>query len=163
MRSRGKSLRGTAFQLLAVRDRSCHEMENSLLKRGFSQDDVRAFLVELKDRGYLDDRRLAERMAQQGVTGGKTGPVRMRYELVERGIPPHLAQAAVQKAWQDVDEQETAQDLAAKKVDSSMKSEDEMVRAKGRVGRYLLRRGFTTATVHRVIDKIFQDEETDGY
>lgn len=84
--------RQAAFRLLAVRDRSTGELESRLLAR-HPPAAVARVLEELAGAGYLDDARLARRLAERYLAERDFGPARIRHELRRRGLAAAAAEA----------------------------------------------------------------------
>ena len=154
-KGKGNSLRGSAFRMLALKDRSCRELRVALLKRGFAEAEVLNLVAEFEDKGYLDDEGLAERTVQYRLESGRTGPLRIRHELLERGVAAGTVERVVQQATKDVDLEEMALRLAVKKANA--RKATSQVKQRGRVGRFLLGRGFSPTTVDRVIARLFEE------
>lgn len=84
-----------ALRLLTSREHSRHELQRKLLVRGHDEVGVERALDDLSERGLLSEERMAEAYVAERVRKG-FGPVRIRQELRQRGLPdeliePHLA------------------------------------------------------------------------
>lgn len=87
-----------ALRLLAAREHSRLELGRKLRARGFASDEVDAVLARLIAAGAVDESRLAGLYVAERVHKG-FGPLRIRAELVEKGLPdalidPHLTSLA---------------------------------------------------------------------
>jgi regulatory protein len=83
-----------ARRLLATREHSRLELERKLRSRGFDDAEIGEALDRLVAEGALDEARLAEQYIAERAAKG-FGPVRIRAELLEKGlsdalIDPHL-------------------------------------------------------------------------
>jgi regulatory protein len=96
--------------LLARRDHSTTELSRKLQGKAFNQADIDAILTELHQKGFLNDARFIESYIHHRRTRGY-GPLRIRAELLERGITEDLIEhqlriadnawlEEVRKAWQ---------------------------------------------------------------
>jgi regulatory protein len=74
-----------ALDLLARREHSRQELKRKLGARDFSADTIEATLAELTTSGALAEARFTESFVRTRAARGK-GPVRIRFELAERGI-----------------------------------------------------------------------------
>lgn len=83
-----------ALRLLVRREHSRSELGHKLDKRGYHGGDIEAALDRLADEGYLSDARFAELYAEQRVAKG-FGPLRVKADLVSRGVDSGQAQHAV--------------------------------------------------------------------
>ncbi|MBI4495868.1 MAG: regulatory protein RecX [Deltaproteobacteria bacterium] len=88
----------SALRLLAGRDFSRAELGRRLEAGGFPPGEVEKTLARLEERGHLDDRRLARRLAILLAGEKLLGPRRIEQKLTQRGIPPNLAGEALAQA-----------------------------------------------------------------
>lgn len=68
-----------------MREHSQRELLDKLALRGYSRIDVEPIIAEFAKQGWQDNQRFAESYARQRMMKGY-GPVRIRYELQQRGI-----------------------------------------------------------------------------
>lgn len=68
-----------------MREHSQRELLDKLALRGYSRTDVEPIIAEFAKQGWQDNQRFAESYARQRMMKGY-GPVRIRYELQQRGI-----------------------------------------------------------------------------
>jgi regulatory protein len=74
-----------ALDLLARREHSRQELKRKLGARDFPADIIEATLAELTNSGALEEGRFTESFVRTRAARGQ-GPVRIRFELAERGI-----------------------------------------------------------------------------
>ena len=55
-----QKIKNRILHLLSYRSRSSKELENHLIKRGFSKENINPVLEELKTKGYIDDKAFTE-------------------------------------------------------------------------------------------------------
>lgn len=82
---RRQAIEQVCLRLLARREHSQRELMEKLALRGFSQDEVLPVIAEIAAQNWQNDERFAEFFVRQRIAGGY-GPVRIRYELQQRGI-----------------------------------------------------------------------------
>ena len=132
-----------AGRLLAAREHSRAELARKLAARGFEPGDVAAALDRLAASGALSDARAAERYVAERAAKG-FGPLRIRAELLEKGVPeavfgPYLE--TMDEDWPD---------LLAAACDRRFGNEPPADRAEyARRGRFLEQRGFPAALIRR--------------
>jgi regulatory protein len=80
-----QSIQQICLRLLAMREHSQRELLDKLALRGYSRADVEPIIAEFAEQGWQDNQRFAECYARQRMIKGY-GPVRIRYELQQRGI-----------------------------------------------------------------------------
>ncbi len=122
--------------MLAVRERSRKEL---LARLG---QDAAGVVDELADVGLQDDRRFAEEWARSGVAR-LHGPLRVRRELVEKGVAEAIVDSVLAEAYGGEKERELAE-RAAGKHRRSLEGKDPQGRARTMYS-YLLWRGFNPA------------------
>ncbi|HEY1521851.1 MAG TPA: RecX family transcriptional regulator [Solirubrobacteraceae bacterium] len=128
---------GLAYAHLNRRDRTVAELRIYLGKRGIHDDVAEVALDELCDQGYLDDDRFARLFAQDKSHLEQWGNDRIRRALIGRGIPEHVADAAV-GGGSESGELERALALLERRFPAGCSGRPESQRALG----VLLRKGY---------------------
>jgi regulatory protein len=149
-----------AYRLLARRAFSERELEERLRRRGVSDAEIAVTLDGLKRQGYLDDAATAAQWARSWRTYKGWGPMRVRAELVRRGLDRRLAEQVLAESFPD-DETETA----AMQVAVRLVSRPAFSRAGRRqaqwLAAHLMRRGFPIGTARRVAGRCCPGREDD--
>lgn len=73
------------LRFLARREHSRRELVDKLVLRGFERNEVETVIDELAEQNWQNDDRFAECFVRQRIASGY-GPIRIRYELQQRGI-----------------------------------------------------------------------------
>jgi regulatory protein len=137
------SLKGRALKALAGRERSRVELERKLSSFEEEPGQLAKLLDELQAKGFLDDQRAADSLANH--RGRKLGTARVVLEMKARGIEP---QAIAQTTEQlKATEMERACEVWRKKFGTP--AEDAAAQAKQM--RFLMTRGFSAEIIRRVI------------
>ncbi len=134
-----------AVRLLAMREHSRRELCSKLGRR-FGEEVVEPVLDELESQGLQSDRRFAEQYVHSRRSKG-FGPLRIRAELVERGIGEELIASTLDRdddCWRQL-----MLEVAQRKFGATP-AEDR--REQARRGRFLSGRGFPG---HLVNDYLF--------
>jgi len=137
-------VRAVAFRYLANRDHSCTELQAKLLRRGLPAVVVTQALRELEAENLLNDQRFAESFARSRINRYQ-GPLKIRAELIKRGIPKDLIDIALSdhaEQWEDL-----ALQWACKRASGEMNQEE-----KARLYRSGANRGFTHEQMLRALD-----------
>jgi len=153
-----------ALRALAHRPRSEAEIRSRLGKAelGAEADETVAWLMRL---GYLDDAAFARARARGLVTGGRAGPRLVERRLRAAGIVDAAARDAIREAMQEATgergvpaEVALCRALAARRVKGGDVGglEDK---ARSRLARWLLGRGFAGPVVARVVGTF---DDSDG-
>ena len=90
-----------ALRALNARDRTERELRAALMRRGCPQDAIEVVLEDLVAEGLVDDRRYAERYAEDRRDLDGWGHVRIALELEKRGVDPAVIEAALAAAGGD--------------------------------------------------------------
>ncbi len=139
-----------ALKALTRRDHSEAELRRKIADRGISSAIIDDLIVRLKESGYLDDRRFALRWAESAVRNGKGYGFRLRFELSRRGIPDDLASEISERIGAEYDEAEAVRELVIRKFAGFTAGETDE-KLKRRIVGYLQRRGFSLASIFRVL------------
>jgi regulatory protein len=142
-----------ALRLLAARARSEQEIRARLARAGLAEvaDAVVAWLGGL---GYLDDRAFAAARARSLLRPGRLGPRLAERRIVAAGVDGPDARAAVAEALLAAGggsggELALCRALAERRAGGDPAALDE--RARARLARFLLGRGFSGAVVAQVV------------
>jgi SOS response regulatory protein OraA/RecX len=95
-----------ALRILGLREHFTRELEGKLFTRTRDGAAVHRALDALRERGYLDDQRAAQYVAEFITRRGAVGPRLLKAELLRRGCPPELvgelvARHAAEQAEED--------------------------------------------------------------
>lgn len=138
-----------ALKLLSYRGRSERELINRLSIKGYTDEDIRKSLEELKDMGLIDDRKTALDFKNYAKETKKLGSMGIRNFLLSRGISVDV----IEEICNDNDEEEDAYKLIQKRIRNL---EDE--KAKKRIYSLLQRRGYSFETISKVLKRFYNEE-----
>jgi regulatory protein len=147
-----KSLTGRAY--------SNAELRQKLQARALNIADVDTAMLRLKEYGYVDDRRFAERFAATRLEDEGLGKRRVSNDLRRRRITPALAASTVEKLYQDVDETALIEDYIRRKYRRAPRqalfhSQKDLASAYRR----LTRAGFGSAGILKVLKRFAANPE----
>ena len=141
-----------ALRLLTIKDRTTKELANRLRRKGFDEDVVNTVIAEMKDLGYVDDKKYAMHFAKLRATYNKFGPYRIRIELEKHGIPKDMAQDTVGRIFQEGMEEANALELAEQWIArKGIKNREKSLR---RLYAYLARRGFAPDIIRKTLRQV---------
>lgn len=147
-----KKAKNAAFKFLSYRSHCIHELTTKLHKKGFSQEIISSVIDDFKKKGYLDDRIFAVQWIESRSRGKSLGSLRLREELLQRGVEKSLVNDVLKEGLLEDEEKEIAL-MAAKKKRALLKSIDP-VAAKRRIYGYLFRRGYSMNTIEYVLKQL---------
>lgn len=145
--------KGSAFdsaaRMLGLREHSRAELAKKLDNKGFESGEIDQALERLVELGYLDDQRFAQTVVRQHPHLGRRA---LAAQMRRRGVP--------ESAWVelvsgiDSDEEFDRALSLARKGPRVPDDRDELERWSRRLAGRLGRRGFSQATVIRVISQL---------
>ena len=146
------TVRARALHLLSRREHSRHELFQKLIQRGFAAQAIEPVLDELEQKTWLSDSRFAENMLRYRAEKG-FGPVRIRFELRDKGVSESIIHDVFQQ--QSIDWFEQALKLWKKKYNQIPLSQND--RAKQQ--RYFSYRGFDSHYLTRIYQLVADELE----
>jgi regulatory protein len=139
------------MDFLARREHSEQELARKLSARGYAEDTVAETLAALVADRLLSNARFAEAFVHSRIQRG-SGPMKIRAELRERGIPDELIDNSLEAradSWREL-----AREVREKRFG---RAEPRDFRERSRQMRFLQQRGFSAEQISRV----FQDVDVD--
>lgn len=136
-----------AVGLLARREHSANELARKLREKGAPEDQIDSILLALKQNGYQSDTRFAESYVRHRVEAG-FGPVRIRAELLQRGVESALIDQSLNQPlefWQN-----QLKGLWQRRFHGKLPQNQQEY---GRQVRFLLQRGFMAEQVRKLIQQ----------
>ncbi|MBK1735742.1 hypothetical protein CKO15_10720 [Halorhodospira abdelmalekii] len=143
--ARYEQAKGVALRLLARREHAPCELVHKLTQRGYAESLCAELIDELIAQGWLSAARFAEVFVRSRCERGQ-GPVRLRYELQQRGVEAALIDqtiAAHPVAWEQL-----ARQVRERRFGASL---PQQRREQQRQGQFLQRRGFTAEQIRAAL------------
>jgi regulatory protein len=140
-----------ALALLGRRACSRAELVAKLREEGFPDDVGRQVADRLVDYGYIADEEIARREAERCFLRKGLGPLQVKLRLRQRGISPELIAETL--ANYQAAERELCLKQARKKL-SGLPAGLAPAQVRARVGVYLARKGFSTATIEWCLEQV---------
>src|SRR5215469_5701995 len=152
-----------AVAALARRMRSVAELKRLLRQRVDGESELGRTLVELvvrrlKDQGYLNDAKYAAAYSAFRRDNEKFGRRRVITDLKVKGIAGEVLDKAVDASFAEVDEEKQARQYLRRK---RLKKPADKKQA-ARIFRQLLRAGFSSKTIFKILRQWDVDEDTLG-
>jgi regulatory protein len=139
-----------AYRHLGRRDRSEAQLRSHLRGRGVGDDTIEQCLCELREQGYVDDARFAQRFAEDRRALDGWGTERIHRSLRGQGIPEELARQALPDGR---DELTAAVELLASRLRDPPADERARARALG----LLARRGYDIDLAYEAVRAFERD------
>ena len=145
-----------ATHYLSYRPRSESELKERLRRRHFDDDSVEAVIVNLKERGLVDDRAFAQFWKDNRQSFSPRSQWLTKLELRRKGVADDLVAEVVGA----IDDDDSAYQAALSKARSLPLSDYQSFRH--RMGEFLKRRGFGYGVTNHVMERVWQERKTEG-
>jgi regulatory protein len=155
-RSEISKIKNYAFRFLGFRNHSSQELKLKLLKKKFSPELIAEVLNELTEKNILDDTQYAKQYLEEKLRKGKTGPNKIKSDLLRKGIKREVVDKLCLSVYADSSFQ-TALELAGRKI-LTIKEKDKR-KVKQKIYFYLHNKGFESDIILAVLKKIFIDND----
>jgi len=142
-----KKAKGYALRLFKLRPRSEAELISKLRNKGYTAEISLKLTEELKALGYIDDVAFAKCWMQGRLK--KYGYSRVARELGEKGISKDTMAALWESFKPEYDEESLVRSLAQRRI--RLGTVVDPLKRKKRIFDYLVRRGFSLASINKVI------------
>lgn len=141
-----RSIRNTAFDILARREHTRLELMRKLKAKDFTTSEIEDILEVLAQEGLQSDERFAESYVHMRRKRGY-GPLKIKFELQQRGISPELLDIYVEfndEVWFETACQAYEKKYGAKPLDSANERAKRM--------RFLQSRGFSGDIIQQTFE-----------
>ena len=149
MKGNSMSPMGFALKLLGLRNHSLKELEQKLLKKGYSVENVDPVLEKLTKLGVLDDRMFGIELIKSRSRRKPSGKLKIGAELRKKGVPDSI----IGELLNEYDSREFCYRAAEKKMGSLHGATEECRKKKLEV--FLYNRGFDWHDIRAVITQFF--------
>lgn len=148
-----------ALRSLGARAQSAGELRRKLDRRADDPEDVEGILAQLKEYGYLDDRRFAEGFATARL-GQRQGSNRVVRDLRQRRVAPTVASSTVEAVYGGADESAMIEDWVRRKYrgtphEQLLQTQNDLASAYRR----LMHAGFRSGDIIRVLKRFAANPE----
>ncbi len=141
-----------ALRLLAVRLRSRREIEVRLRQRGIQAKTIRDLVLRLESEALLDDYRFSRAWVEGRQALRPSGALRLRRELMQKGVATDLIDQVLRAAFSDADEHQLAVEFARARMRRYRSYPPDVTFR--RLAGVLHRRGFSAAAVARALREV---------
>ena len=133
----------TAVRFLAKRDHTERQLRVKLHRKDFSSEEITETITQLKEKGYINDDVLGERILEKFISEGRYGLHGILAKLRQAGLM-NISEAEVREYFSEENELETAQNLLSKNF--SIGDDTTLPRQI----RFLNNRGFSQAAMSKI-------------
>lgn len=150
-----------ALKLIAFCDRTQKELKDKLTQKGYDENTIEDVIEFLTEYGYINDFKYAQHFINDCVNLKKWGKIRIRSELLKRGIERDVFENLLEDTFS-----EGSTDALIKQLQNRFKNSDlSNIKERTRIFNYFLRRGFSAEEIKGAINKVcsFNDIVTEEY
>jgi regulatory protein len=153
-RSEGRhEVKSYCLKMLGRRSHARSELVSKALKKGFVREVVEDVLDELGRKKYLDDRQFAREYASDKARLSRWGPRKIYSALRRKGVDTQTIEQAIDEQFEAMDVEATLVQLVTKRKDKFAREKDPYKRKK-KIFNYLRQKGFESASILNVIDRL---------
>ncbi len=149
LKDNSMSVMGFALKLLGLRSHSRKELEQKLLKKGYSSESIEQAVEKLSSQGVLDDRMFGIELIKSRSRRKPSGKLKIRMELRKKGVPESI----IGDLLKEYDSAELCYRAAEKKIGFLRGTTDEVRKKKLEV--FLHNRGFELHDIQTVVTRFF--------
>jgi len=150
-----EKVKTASLNLLSYRPRSVLELKNRLKKKGWKTEIIESVILELEEKGFLDDREFAAMIARDRTQRKYLGPFAIRDELKKAGIGRGIIETVVEDTYRNTPPQQIIKNLLKKKgidLNKPMETKD-----KTRLVNLLRRKGYSWDHMATIISRLKTD------
>lgn len=148
-------VRSKAVVFLSRREYCRQEMVGKLISKGARREHAESVVEQLSTSGLISEERFSKAFIQVRVRQGY-GPVRIKYELIERGVADDLATTCLAE-WNDSWNQQLTRVIERKYGNRPASSFNEWAKR----ANFLKNRGFTADQIHGSLEKYRKVSQTE--
>ena len=144
------SIRDYALYLIEFKDRTEKELRYKFKEKGYEENDIEDEIEFLKNYGYINDRRYAEHFTHDAINIKKWGKMRIRTELLRKGVDRETVDNTIEDAFFEVED-----DLVLTQMQTRFKNSDfSNIKERTRIFNFFMRRGFSPDEIKGAINKM---------
>lgn len=144
------SIRDYALYLIEFKDRTEKELRDKFKEKGYDENDTEDEIEFLKNYGYIDDKRYAEHFTHDAINIKKWGKVRIRTELLRKGVDRETVDNTIEDAFYEVED-----DLVLTQMQTRFKNSDfSNIKERTRIFNFFMRRGFSPDEIKGAMNKM---------
>jgi regulatory protein len=144
-----------AVHLLAVRPRSRWEIKSALDGIGLRPGIRDGVLLELEEKGLINDERFAREFVRNQIELKLMGPHRLKFALKKRGVSGSIIDEVISREVTDSGQEAAAWRLVRKKIGDRRPNDGDIRRLSG----MLRRKGLDYGIINRVMYRLLQQSQ----
>lgn len=146
-------IKDSAFRFLGRRHHSYQEIFKKLLNKGYKKEDISEVLEKMKREGFVDDLLFAKAFAEEKLTKKKLGLIKVKAELMKKGVDRKIIDAALSDADSSMMESNAVL-LIEKKIKFLKGKESDTKKIKQKLFSFLYSKGFDSEIITSALNKL---------
>lgn len=142
-----------ALNLLSYRQRSEKELYQALAKKGYEDDYIETTMIFLKEYNLINDISFANSFISDKQNLNKFGSIRIKYELLNKGISKEIIEKTLN--IDPNDEYEIAMELARKRIKTYKGQDKNSIYRK--LGGLLQRKGYSYEIITKILRELLEN------
>lgn len=144
------NIRDYALYLIEFKDRTEKELRDKFKEKGYDENDIEDEIEFLKNYGYINDVRYAEHYTHDAIHIKKWGKMRIRTELLRKGVDREIIDNTIEDAFLEVEG-----DLVLTQMQTRFKNSDfSNIKERTRIFNFFIRRGFSSDEIKGAMNKM---------
>ena len=144
------SLRDYALRLIEFRDRTEKEIRDKLSEKGYDENQIDDEIEFLKSYGYINDLRYAERFTLDAINLKKWGKIRIRTELLRKGIDRGTVDNVIEDSFSEIEDDRVFSQMQVRFKNSDFSN----IKERTRIFNFFMRRGFSSEEIKGAMNKM---------
>ena len=143
-----------AIWLLGRKSYFKKELENKLILKEYTEEEVETIIDRIKSYGYLNDERLTVAFVGDKKRFSKKGPRYIKQSLQQKGVDRTIIEETLEEHYSNEEEFEICKGLGEKKLESYKRRESDKYKLKSKLYAYLASKGFSSDIISKVINQL---------
>lgn len=138
-------------------------LKQRLRKKGYPEQDITETIARLKEMRYLNDSDYALNWVERRLDTKPSGRLVLRYELIQKGVAPSVADEAIAGFMTPGREMDYANAAADKWMRRRRSARDNFsAKESASLARHLQSRGFAGHVIGDIINRLISEDATDN-
>lgn len=139
-----------ALKVITFRDRTEKEIREKLIQKGYDEDSIEETTEFLKNYGYINDEKYASSFINDAINLKKWGKIRVRTELIKRGVPRDVFENLLEEAFPDGSTEIICTQIKSRFKNCDLKNQKERTR----IFNFFLRRGYQADEIKSALNDV---------
>ena len=142
--------RDYALKIVEFKDRTEKEIREKLKQKGYDENTIEDEVEFLKNYGFINDSRYAERFTNDAINLKKWGKSRIKTELLRKGVNREIVENVIEDAFSEIDEDRLFLEMQKRFKNSDFSN----IKERARIFNFFIRRGFTPEEIKGAMNKM---------